>query len=163
MCDVDCGSATPGMVKQVLAWKARAPSSKSLWDELQGRNELLALKLRDGTDDEIASAFQGIREKIRDMGSKSGVPIEPPAQTELLDALTKLDGVIGGVVPGAGGYDAVVLLVDEDEATRKRIEVFLQGWSNQKGASVRLLGVKGEMEGVRVEADGGDLYGGWVV
>ena len=43
---------------------------------------------------------QDIRGKMREMGSAAGVPIEPPEQTELLNACTSVAGVIGGGVPG---------------------------------------------------------------
>ncbi|CAE6493864.1 unnamed protein product [Rhizoctonia solani] len=55
--------------------------------------------------------MQSIRDGMRAMGKSSGVPIEPPEQTRLLDACCALPGVIGGGVPGAGGYDAIWLLV----------------------------------------------------
>lgn len=157
MCDVDCGSQTVGMVKQVLLWRKDDPAgSKKLWDELQSSNEALAAALSDSSPslENISSAFASIREKIRDMGSRSSVPIEPPEQTALLDALTKVDGVVGGVVPGAGGYDAVCILVKDDYETTKRLESFLAQWSQEKGGSVKLLGTRGETEGVRVEHDG---------
>jgi phosphomevalonate kinase len=55
----------------------------------------------------IISAFyethkisQLVRGKMREMGEASGVPIEPPQQTQLLDACTSLAGIIGGGVPG---------------------------------------------------------------
>ncbi|GAA5846388.1 hypothetical protein JCM9279_001354 [Rhodotorula babjevae] len=51
-----------------------------------------------------------IRKHIRHMGAASGVPIEPPEQTELLDACSALPGVVGAGVPGAGGYDAIWVL-----------------------------------------------------
>ena len=37
---------------------------------------------------------------MRDMGSRAGVPIEPPEQTALLDACLAEAGVIAGGVPG---------------------------------------------------------------
>lgn len=37
---------------------------------------------------------------MREMGSLSGVEIEPPQQTKLLDESISLAGVIGGGVPG---------------------------------------------------------------
>ncbi|KAI8156651.1 Phosphomevalonate kinase [Colletotrichum sp. SAR 10_70] len=87
MCDVDCGSQTVGMVKKVLAWrKEDAAGSKALWDELQGRNEALAAVLKDGRTEEVGAAVGKVRGLIRKMGEGSGVPIEPPSQTELLDA-----------------------------------------------------------------------------
>jgi phosphomevalonate kinase len=158
MCDVDCGSETVGMVKKVLEWRKRDPSgSKVLMDELQSCNARLAEILSSGETKELEGAFEAIRAHIRDMGTRSGVPIEPPEQTELLDAVTKnVDGVAGGVVPGAGGYDAIVLLVKDDKETTEQIEAFLAQWSKEKGSNVKLLNTKGELEGARVED--GSLY-----
>ncbi|GKU05399.1 phosphomevalonate kinase [Fusarium langsethiae] len=161
MCDVDCGSKTVGMVKKVLAWKASNPEeSKNLWDELQKRNEQLIATLNAGDVAELPEKITAVREKIREMGSASDVPIEPESQTELLDALSTVEGVYGGVVPGAGGYDALALLMKDDEETKQRVEVFLEKWATEKGTKVKLLGVKGEMEGVRSESL--DVYAGWV-
>lgn len=163
MCDVDCGSQTVSMVKQVLKWRDETDpaGAKKLWDELQARNETLGAVLSNDKKDEIRVAIAKIRELVRAMGKASGVPIEPESQTALLDALTEnVEGVYGGVVPGAGGYDALALLVKDDEATEERIKQFLAKWSNEKGEKVRLLDVKGEMEGVRKE--GLRQYDGWL-
>ncbi len=182
MCDVDCGSQTVGMVRQVLAWRARDPEgSRRLWDDLQAANEALGAVLgggggggggrgsSDDIDEEIGAAVARVRALVRDMGRRSGVPIEPDSQTALLDALTAgVDGVLGGVVPGAGGFDALALLVRDDGDggaggagdTESRLREFLARWSAEKGAVVRLLGVRGEMEGVRAEELG--QYAGWL-
>lgn len=162
MCDVDCGSQTVGMVKQVLQWRKQDPSgSKALWDELQSCNDTLGSTLSSGSFDGLKAAFSAIRGKIRDMGQRSGVPIEPPEQTELLDALMKsAEGVAGGVVPGAGGYDAVVLLIKDDKDTLNAIENFLVKWCAEKKSNVKLLGTKGELEGARVENH--SLYSGLI-
>ena len=37
---------------------------------------------------------------MREMGTRSDVPIEPKGQTDLLDECVSLAGVIGGGVPG---------------------------------------------------------------
>lgn len=165
MCDVDCGSQTVGMVKQVLKWReADAAASRALWDELQARNEALGAVLSSSSGDrktEIAPAVAAVRELVRRMGAASGVPIEPESQAALLDALRdNVEGVHEGVVPGAGGFDALALLVRDDEATEVRIKEFLARWSREKGGSVRLLDVKGETEGVRRE--GLEQYEGWI-
>lgn len=161
MCDVDCGSQTVGMVKQVLAWREGNPEgAKALWDELQARNEELARVLKEGRLEDIRPAVKAVRELVRKMGSESGVPIEPESQTELLDALEEVDGVYGGVVPGAGGFDALALLVRDDQATETRIKDFLASWSKKKEGRVSLLRVKGEMEGVRMEKL--ETYNGWL-
>jgi phosphomevalonate kinase len=115
--------------------------------------------LRTGETGEIREKVRGVRELIRKMGEKSGVPIEPESQTELLDALEGVEGVYGGVVPGAGGYDALALLVRDDDETTERLKEFLERWSKEKGGRVSLLVVKGEMEGVRMERV--EEYQGW--
>ncbi|KAF5102630.1 hypothetical protein D0Z00_000340 [Geotrichum galactomycetum] len=68
----------------------------------------------DGLLKELANSFTNIRKGLKTMTLESGAPIEPDSQTAILDESTKLTGVIGGVVPGAGGYDAVCLLVATD-------------------------------------------------
>lgn len=153
MVDVECGSQTVGMVKAVNAWRAADPEgSRALWDDLQGRNEALARVLADGRVGDLPAALAASRELVRAMGSRSDVPIEPESQTELIDALSGVEGVYGGVVPGAGGFDAVSLLVKDDGETVARLERFLEEWSaKKKDSKVKLLGVKGELEGVRVE------------
>ncbi|EJP69492.1 phosphomevalonate kinase [Beauveria bassiana ARSEF 2860] len=162
MCDVDCGSQTVSMVKKVLAWKAQdAKRSAQLWDALQERNEALTESLRRGGGlADLPQRIEGVRELVREMGQQSDVPIEPETQTQLLDAVSRVEGVYGGVVPGAGGFDAAALLMKDDEATKQRVDEFLAQWSREKGAKVKLLNVKGEMEGVRREKL--DVYDGWL-
>lgn len=51
----------------------------------------------------------------------AGVPIEPPVQTNLVDATSVLPGVLCAGVPGAGGVDAVFAIVvhpDAEEGVR---------------------------------------------
>ncbi|KAH7035511.1 ribosomal protein S5 domain 2-type protein [Microdochium trichocladiopsis] len=161
MCDVDCGSQTVGMVKKVLAWREQdSQAAKTLWDDLQASNEKLGATLKAGEVESISGAVASVRELIRAMGTGSGVPIEPESQTALLDALQSVEGVHNGVVPGAGGFDALALVMKDDAETEKRVKQFLETWSADKGGVVRMLDVKGEMEGVRRESL--DQYDGWV-
>lgn len=161
MCDVDCGSQTVGMVKQVLAWKQKdVEGSRKIWDSLQEKNLDLGRILAEDKTEEIVAAVDKIRELIRAMGTESGVPIEPESQTALLDALKEVDGVYNGVVPGAGGHDAVALLMKDDGATEQRVKDYVKGWSKEHNENVRLLAVKGELDGVRSE--GLEEYAGWL-
>lgn len=175
MCDVDCGSETPGMVRKVLQWrKEDAGEASLLWNALQQGTEELCLELRrlaevEGIADDgfraLGDIILTIRSLVRDMSVKSAVPIEPPVITELLDFCTSLPGVVGGVAPGAGGYDAVALLVRNDAEVVQNLQHHLEGWTSQgdTGTSighVRLLGVKQSQEGVKVEEAAG--YEGWV-
>lgn len=152
MVDVECGSQTVGMVKSVNAWRAADPEgSNALWAELQTRNEELARVLAEGKVDELPAALRTSRELVKKMGVASGVPIEPDSQTQLIDALSDIEGVYGGVVPGAGGFDALAVLLRDDKETTERLEAFLEDWSRAKEAKVKLLSVRGELEGVRPE------------
>lgn len=97
------------------------------------------------------------------MGEKSGVPIEPPAQTKLIDACSQLDGVVGGTVPGAGGYDAIVLLIEDKPEVFDALNRLFADWhfDNDTGGQgkVSILRVREEMEGVKDEDP--YSYGSW--
>ncbi|RKF61815.1 putative phosphomevalonate kinase [Erysiphe neolycopersici] len=153
MCDVDCGSSTVSMVKDVLKWRENDPSTADTsWGELQHLQEDLVAQLKVANAQGVRESLEKIRHEIRKISTLSGVPIEPPEQTALLDAInSNVEGVIGGVVPGAGGYDAIVLLIKDSKKTIGFLTTFLESWSVQNGGKFRLLGVKGESEGVRME------------
>jgi phosphomevalonate kinase len=82
---------------------------------------------------------------MRDMGARTGVPIEPAEQTALLDACVALPGVLASGVPGAGGYDALWLLVlvpagaGAGAAPAEAAERLWAGW---KGLDVSPLGAE---------------------
>ena len=167
MCDVDCGSETVGMVKKVLSWRNNNyEEAVLLWGTLQKGNEDLVQELHNlaGTAgnspngyNDLATIILTIRSLIREMSTKAEVPIEPKVQTDLLDACCQVPGVVGGVVPGAGGYDAIALLVDEAKSNvldglHGLLDQYAVGAEEGEGASigkVRLLNVKQETEGVK--------------
>jgi len=179
MCDVDCGSETPGMVKQVLQWRAENKTeAEGIWQRLQGGNEALAAELTRLADEDAEEAdgqgryaklsviIEENRVAIRDMGEKSGVPVEPPQQTALLDYCTRLEGVVGGVVPGAGGFDAIVLLVENREEVldtlKQRLGEYKADDAAVEGPKIGRVGtvdVREEMVGVKREEVG--LYKEW--
>jgi phosphomevalonate kinase len=65
-------------------------------------------------------------------------------------------GVVGGTVPGAGGYDAIALLIEDKPSTVEELRALFKGWEFkgevEGGGVVSMLGVREEMEGVRVES-----------
>ncbi|KAJ5619920.1 Phosphomevalonate kinase eukaryotic [Penicillium lagena] len=178
LCDVECGSQTPTMVKKVLEWRKNNRSEADvLWASLQKNNECLRQELKhlaqhpdanpDGDFSEVRSYVHRTRHHIRTMTRLTGVPIEPRVQTELLDAISEIDGVVGGVVPGAGGYDAIALLIRDDPAVISRLNESLTNWTSSveddfggKIGHVRLLGVRHGSEGVKNEVL--DQYAGWL-
>lgn len=173
MCDVDCGSETPGMVKKVLAWRSsNKDEADGLWMALQEGNERLAEELTrlaeqggEAKYDTLRQLIEKNRGSIRQMGELSGVPIEPPQQTKLLDYCSGLDGVVGGVVPGAGGFDAVVLLVEDKADIIASLKSSLVQYKDNdatgdmKIGRVGIIGVREEMVGVREEKQ--SLYSEW--
>ncbi|PYH49626.1 phosphomevalonate kinase [Aspergillus saccharolyticus JOP 1030-1] len=184
LCDVECGSQTPSMVKKVLEWRKQNPQEADLlWTALQSNNEHLCQELKALSQNsaankdassytladfgEVRNLIQRSRNHIRSMTAKSGVPIEPKVQTELLDAISDLDGVVGGVVPGAGGYDAIAVLIQDSPEVIQRLEDSFASWESKveddfggKIGTVRLLGVRHGSAGVQNE--GLDQYAGWV-
>ena len=196
MCDVDCGSESVGMAKKVLQWRREKPDEASLlWATLQrGTDDLaqelqrLALSQDHGNYENLKGIILTIRSLIREMSVKSRVPVEPDVQTELLDACCRLPGVIGGVVPGAGGYDAIALLVEDemnqaiaqknqlqdhearpvdqrgqhsDNDDRSQLRNLLNRYEGSASiGKVNLLNVHQEAYGIRVESS--SLCDGWV-
>lgn len=134
MGDVNGGSETPKLVSKVLAWRKADPASADLYARLNAANEgfiaaLAALhelleenpdkyreQVRAGTAfGPLSDAIGAIRSSLQELTARSGADVEPPVQTALLDECARLPGCLGGVVPGAGGYDAVSLLVEENK------------------------------------------------
>ncbi|KAL3911705.1 MAG: hypothetical protein SGPRY_008595, partial [Prymnesium sp.] len=83
----------------------------------------------------VRSLARITRGSLREISRRSDTPIEPPAQTELLDATEAQLGVLLALVPGAGGGDAVVALVlpsaKEEQPTaaaRERLERLWRAW-----------------------------------
>ena len=177
MCDVDCGSETVGMVKSVLGWRKQKPDEAAiLWASLQAANEDLASQLRNlatGPNfptkdiDNLRKSILTVRSLLRGMSKETGVPIEPPVQTALLDACSQLPGVIGGVVPGAGGYDAIALLIEDRADAVRDLRSLLAEYQakapDEDGVRIgrlQLLGVKQDTEGLRIED--AELYEAWI-
>ncbi|KAJ7188251.1 phosphomevalonate kinase [Mycena filopes] len=105
---------------------------------------------------EVHRISEAIRSKMREMGTLSGVPIEPIEQTKLLDLCISQPGVIGGGVPGAGGYDALWLLVcdpaDSASPIRRPVEIVENVWSTYTELDVSPLSVvESRAKGARIE------------
>jgi phosphomevalonate kinase len=108
----------------------------------------------------ISTQISKIRANIKAMGEAAGVPIEPPLQTKLLDnAIAGTKGVLGAMVPGAGGYDAVVFLMVDREDVVENLKRFLKKYKfDAKGDGkgdgkriVKALETREEPKGVRKE------------
>ncbi|KAF8274552.1 Phosphomevalonate kinase [Lactarius quietus] len=96
-----------------------------------------------------------IRGKMREMGNLAGVEIEPEKQTRLLNASVSMAGVVGGGVPGAGGFDAVWLLVcepPEDTPGIPPLPRIERLWSTSFPGVAPMLAQESKAQGVAIES-----------
>ncbi|KAL1408266.1 phosphomevalonate kinase [Vanrija albida] len=100
---------------------------------------------------QINATVDRIRSGMRDMSTASGVPIEPKEQTRLLDACSGCQGVLGGGVPGAGGYDAIWVLCVDDPAVITTVEDVWASWTEM---SVSPLSARQSDGGLQRESAG---------
>jgi phosphomevalonate kinase len=146
--DVARGSATPGMVNQILAWwdgkvaGHSAADAQALVAKLNAANERVFATLQRLAAGEGAAAlgdeFAEVRALLKQMGEQAGVPVEPDEQTALLDCTRLVDGVLACGVPGAGGFDAVfVLLRSADDVPA--LERAWQKWRADGHGAVTML------------------------
>lgn len=170
--DVNNGSETVQLVKKVKTWYSEnLPRSRDIYTKINEGNEkiiksmldLESLRVNDKSKfdeiikdidsgngdvhDEIVllkDAIKNIRSNFRLITKESGAEIEPETQTKLLDACSKLNGVVGGVVPGAGGYDAISLI------TTQNIDIEKQA-AGSEFESVTWLDLHQEDVGIQIE------------
>lgn len=132
MGDIKGGSETPKLVSKILQWKKDKPEESGLvYDQLNNANVAFMKKINqlnssssDQEIQELVGYISDVRRGLQELTEKSQVPVEPLVQTELLDRIEKLPGCLGGVVPGAGGYDAIAVLVLEDQIDDFREKTF---------------------------------------
>lgn len=142
MGDVKSGSETPKLVSRVLAWRKSDPESSAIYKELDQANEdfmhqlsalneryrsepsryLTALENSEEFLEPLKQSIKSIRSGLQKLTRKSGADVEPKEQTKLLDSCNALPGCLGGVVPGAGGYDAICIFVKASMIDQLRIK-----------------------------------------
>jgi len=95
---------------------------------------------------------------MRLIGQGAGVPIEPVEQTTILDSTISLPGVIGGGVPGAGGYDAIWLFIIECDGVSPLHDIE-HHWNLSGTGRVTPLLSSHEANGVVLVKDGSRIAG----
>ncbi|KAG5356777.1 Phosphomevalonate kinase [Yarrowia sp. C11] len=90
---------------------------------------------------ELARCIVTIRKHLKKMTRETGAAIEPDEQSALLNKCNTYNGVIGGVVPGAGGYDAISLLVISSAVDNVKSE----------SQGVQWMQLREENEGLKLE------------
>ncbi|SNX84165.1 related to ERG8 - phosphomevalonate kinase [Melanopsichium pennsylvanicum] len=60
---------------------------------------------------DVRNSLRSIRAGMRELGQRAGVPIEPPEIGSLIKKISEqIPGVVGGSIPGAGGFDAFYII-----------------------------------------------------
>ncbi|KAN0060338.1 phosphomevalonate kinase [Thecaphora frezii] len=99
---------------------------------------------------EVRNTLKAIRAGMRELGTRAGAPVEPREMGDLIHHVAlDVPGIVGGGVPGAGGYDALFLLylrpAEYDAGgTREKVEKFWkmhrqQSTEKQEGEKVELV------------------------
>jgi phosphomevalonate kinase len=154
----DCcgGSHTPSMVSTVLQWKKQSSDAQTLWNDIAtlNREVIGGLVAGRGSQPQVKQQLKQIRTYMKRMGVQAGVPIEPDAQTRLLDKTFELGGVVAVGVPGAGGYDAIYALCEGEEAAG-RVEQLWADWKDPQGDALQVcaLTLRHDPRGVTVEQE----------
>ena len=144
--DVAVGTKTTGMVKKVLSWKQNNPeASAALFSDLNAANQGLVRALDANTD--IKQALSAVRAQLQRLTRESQVDVEPLSQSKRLDAASEISGVLGAVVPGAGGDDAVCLLVDSNVASVEAVLAEL----NKRVSDVSWMQLDADSTGLKSE------------
>ncbi|CDW80405.1 phosphomevalonate kinase [Stylonychia lemnae] len=142
--DVDSGSDTKVMVRQVLDWAKRQqqdPSdqfSNELFQALNHNYQTLAenlmienLTIQNKLD--IKNKCFEIRSLIQQISKETEVAIEPSEQTKMLDQiLSSLDQVYYSAVPGAGGDDAIFILGERENLHQLIQQEFCDTYQDKK-------------------------------
>lgn len=88
---------------------------------------------------ELRKTLVECRKNLKKMGNLAGVPVEPREQTGLANATMDLPGVVASLVPGAGGYDALVVVYVNTPQVRDQI---CDLWRNYNALAVCPLAVQ---------------------
>ena len=91
----------------------------------------------------VRNTLRAIRAGMRELGVRAGVPVEPDEMGRLIHrACESVPALLGGGVPGAGGYDALYLLYiaprDNPDRPRKDVEQFCLAHANDANQGVQL-------------------------
>lgn len=90
---------------------------------------------------DVRNSIRSVRAGMRELGVRAEAPVEPPEMTQLVSAsVDAAPGILGGGVPGAGGYDAIyVLWLGLDNESGQPPAGLLDMWSTWPGLSVGAL------------------------
>jgi len=77
---------------------------------------------------DVRNSLRSIRAGMRELGQRAGVPIEPPEIGSLIKNISdQVPGVVGGSIPGAGGFDAFyIIYLNTSQSARNLSQLWTQ-------------------------------------
>ena len=91
----------------------------------------------DGRRGEMQRNFRLIRCYLKHMGKIAEIPIEPDSSTRILNRVQEMEGVVCAGCPGAGGYDAMCIFVQQREQC-EAVAAFVQEAYGETHVPVRV-------------------------
>ncbi|CBQ68185.1 related to ERG8-phosphomevalonate kinase [Sporisorium reilianum SRZ2] len=71
---------------------------------------------------DVRNSLRSIRAGMRELGQRAGVPIEPAEIGSLIKKISdEVPGVVGGSIPGAGGFDAFYIIYLKSSQTPREL------------------------------------------
>ncbi|MFQ6009862.1 MAG: hypothetical protein ACE5J7_01950 [Candidatus Aenigmatarchaeota archaeon] len=139
------------MVRKVREWAAKSPDEyAALLHTLNEEDKKAIGALRDinenrgGAIDKFAKSFMLSRKLTRELGRRSGAPIETPELSQMIDAALEA-GAIASKLPGAGGGDSIIAIYT-DEKVRQSIHDAWKRFDIKPTRDMRI-----ESDGIRME------------
>ncbi len=114
-------TGTAVSAKKVMQAVKSDRMARKVFDELAEENNRTTELFTRGQLKEFLDSLKRINALRRELGERSGVPIEPRDLDPVRRRLEKMGYIT--VLPGAGGYDSIVALGIRGEVSRKKIEL----------------------------------------
>lgn len=122
-------TSTESNVRTVAKWKGQHPTEYAELMREQNEYETDGItKLLEEDNDGLRGCTHSAREvhrNLQELVAKSFVgldPIEPEPLTRLMDFAEKIQGIVVGRCPGAGGWDGLAFIVDRDQFDQSGID-----------------------------------------
>ena len=107
---------------------------------------------------DVRNSLRSIRAGMRELGNRAGVPIEPPEIGRLIKKISDdVPGVVGGSIPGAGGFDAFYLFYLQSADSPRDLSQLWQQIQNVKAeaeSSLTLGPLLSRAGGAKTVSDG---------
>lgn len=106
------GSSTPSLVRQFLV---QAENDKETYNNLKRCVEVASQALISGNENDIKDTFLKVRETLRYITINWKVNVVPDEINEIANKVELIPGVITSLIPGAGGFDSIAIIVKKNQ------------------------------------------------